>query len=651
MFRKIYFFTIIFLLLIPVFSISKEKPDKDLSGKHKKWLEEEVLYIITPTEKKVFSQLETDNEREMFIKAFWTHRDPTRGTQENEFKQEHYRRIQYANYNLGRNTPGPGWKTDRGRMYIILGEPRDVERHTGEAGIHKTEVWFYQELAQYGLPPAFNLIFFQKDGVGEYVLYSPTMDGPQALMANYFGDQTSHLQAFNSLKEISPSLAKVSMSLIPGESVTGWQPSLSSDMLIQKIYMVAEKQFKDRYAEKFLLYKDIVEVDYTANYIESDFVVRVIKEPAGIHFIHYIIELNRFSIEQFQNKYITQLEISGKVSDLKGRTIYQFERSIPVEFNKEQLDNITYRPFAFYDLFPMIPGNFKLSVLLKNEISKEFTSIEKDIFIPERITSPQISPLILGYDSNYNKAENMKPFKFANQQIYSRPMRIFLSQDILFVSFQVVGLNADLRQNAVLKFEILKNSEVMLTSEKKLSEYQERLNFLEQFSLQDFSPGYYQIAVRLFKYDDLLTSASERFEITSAQGFPRPWVQNSSFFPLSHPGYSLIMGKQYFNKGETEKARVELERAHQNQPDSQEISLPLANVYFIFKEYDKTKRILLPFEGSEDAKYGVLFLLGKTYHALGEFDKAIFLFDKAIDRFGINIFLLNSLGDCYFNLG
>jgi GWxTD domain-containing protein len=651
MVRKIYFFAIIFLLLIPAFSISKEKSDKDLSEKHRKWLEEDVLYIITPTEKKVFSQLESDKEREMFIKAFWTHRDPTSGTQENEFKEELYRRIQYANYNLGRNTPGPGWKTDRGRMYIILGEPKDIERHTGEAGIYKTEVWFYQELTQYGLPPAFNLIFFQKDGVGEYVIYSPTMDGPQALMANYFGDQSSHLQAFNSLRKISPSLAKISMSLIPGESATSWQPSLSSDMLIQKIYMVAEEQFKDKYAEKFLLYKDIVEIDYTANYIESDFVVRVMKEPAGMHFIHYIIELNKFSIEQFQNKYVTQLEINGKVSDLKGKTIYQFERSIPVEFNKEQLDNITFRPFAFYDLFPMIPGDFKLSVLLKNEISKEFTSIEKDIFIPERITSPQISPLILGYDSNYDKTENMKPFKFAHQQIYSRPMRIFLSQDKLFVSFQVLGLNADLGQNAVLKFEILKNSEVILTSGKKLNEYQERLNFLEQFSLQDFSPGYYQIAVRLFKDDDLLTSASERFEITSAQGFPRPWVQNSSFFPLSHPGYSLIMGKQYFNKGEIDIARVELERAHQNQPDSQAISLPLANVYFIFKEYEKTKRVLLPFAESEDVKYGVLFLLGKTHHALGEFDKAIFLFDKAIDRFGVNIFLLNSLGDCYFNLG
>lgn len=651
MLRKIYFFAVVFFLLIQAFSISKEKTDKDLSEKHRKWLEEDVTYIITPTEKDVFSQLETERERDRFIKAFWKHRDPTPETQENEYKKEHYRRIQYANNNLGRSSPGPGWKTDRGRMYIILGPPKDIEKYTGEAGIYNLEVWFYQEMTQYGLPSAFNLIFFQKGGVGEYVLYSPTEDGPQALMPKYFGDQASYLKAFKSLKKINPRLANLSMSLIPGESPTRGQPSMSSALLIQNIYTVAEEQFKDKYAEKFLLYKDTVDIDYTANYIDSDSVVRVRKEPAGIHFVHYIIELNRFSIEQFQNKYVTDLKINGKVSDLKGKTIYQFERSIPVEFNKEQLDNITYRPFAFYDLFPLIPGNFKLSVLLKNEISKEFTSIEKDVFIPEKITSPQISPIILGYESHYDKTENMKPFTFVNHKILCRPRRIFSSQDKLFVSFQVLGLNADLIRNAVFKFEILKNSEVMFTSEKKLSEYQERLNFLEQFSLKDFSPGYYKMVVSMVKDDSLIASESERFEITPAKGFPRPWVQNTSLFPASYPAYSLIIGRQYFSKGELEKARIELERAHKNQPNSQEISLTLANIYFISQEYGKAKKVLLPYVESEDAKYGVLFLLGKTHRVLGEFDKAIFLFNEVIERFGINTIILNSLGDCYFNLG
>lgn len=652
MLKKIYFFAIILFFFMPALSNSKEKSDtgQDLLEKHRKWIEEDVIYTITPIEKSVFFQLNTDREREIFIESFWKHRDPLPGTPENEYKTEHYRRITYVNANFGRNAPGPGWETDRGRTYIVLGEPNDVERFTGELGIYNTEVWFYQELAKFGLPAGFSLVFFQKDGIGEYVLYSPTVNGPQALMQNYFGDPTNYQLAIRSLRKLSPSLAKVSMSLIAGEPASMGLPSLSSDMLIQQIYTVPEKQFKDKYAEKFLQYKDIVEVEYSTNYIDSDFLVRVMREPTGLHFVHYIIELKKFSIEQYQDIYTTHLKINGMVSDLEGKIIYQFERSIPVEFDIEQLESITYRPFAFYDLFPMIPGNFRLSVLMKNEVSKEFTSIEKDIFIPEKITSPQMSPVVLGYESHFDSTENLEPFKFASQQIYCQPMNIFLPQDRLFVSFQILGLNQELTQNVDLKFEIRNETELMLTSVKKLSEYPDRMNVLEHFPLQDFSPGFYQVSVHLVKDNNTLHSENERFEITPAAGFPRPWTQTTSLSPISNPAYSLIVGRQYYNYGKTEKARIELERAHQNLPDSQEISLPLANVYFTFQEYEKSKKVLLPFAESEDAQYGVLFLLGKTHKALGEYDKAIFILDRTINRFGNNIFLLNSLGECYFRL-
>lgn len=652
MLRKIYFFTIILFFLMPALTKSKENSDtgQSLLEKHRNWIEEEVIYTITPIEKSVFFQLNTDREREIFIEAFWKHRDPSQGTPENEYKTEHFRRITYTNANFGRNAPGPGWKTDRGRTYIVLGEPNDIERHTGELGIYNSEVWFYQELVQFDLPAGFSLVFFQKDGIGEYVLYSPLADGPQALMQNYFGDPTNYQLAFRALRKLSRSLANVSMSLIPGEPASMGMPSLSSDMLIQQIYTIPEKQFRGKYAEKFLQYKDIVEVEYSTNYIESNFLVRVIRDPTGLHFVHYIIELKRFSIEQYEDTYKTHLKINGVISDIEGKIIYQFERAIPVEFDKDQLENITYRPFAFYDLFPIIPGNFRLSVLMKNEISKEFTSIEKDIFIPEKITSPQMSPLVLGYESHLDSTENLKPFKFASQQIHSQPMNIFLPQDRLYVSFQILGLNQELTQSVDLKFEIRNETELMLTSVKKLSEYPDQVNVLEHFPLQDFSPGFYQVAVHLVNDNNTLHSENERFEITPASGFPRPWTQTTSLSPISNPAYSLIVGRQYYNYGKTEKARIELERAHQNLPDSQEISLPLANVYFIFQEYEKSKQILLPFAESEDAKYGVLFLLGKIHKALGEYDKAIFILDKAINRFGNNIFLLNSLGESYFSL-
>ena len=95
----------------------------NLPERFQKWIDEEVVYIITPAERDVFLALHTDRERDLFIDAFWKHRNPAPGSRENEFRKEHYRRIAYANQHLGLDAPMPGWKTDRGRMYILLGEP------------------------------------------------------------------------------------------------------------------------------------------------------------------------------------------------------------------------------------------------------------------------------------------------------------------------------------------------------------------------------------------------------------------------------------------------------------------------------------------------------------------------------------------------
>ncbi len=100
---------------------------QELSGTYKKWLNQDVVYIITPEEKAAFKALSNDEERDQFIEQFWLRRDPTPDTPENEFKEEHYRRIAYANEHFAAGIPG--WKTDRGRIYIIWGPPDQIESH------------------------------------------------------------------------------------------------------------------------------------------------------------------------------------------------------------------------------------------------------------------------------------------------------------------------------------------------------------------------------------------------------------------------------------------------------------------------------------------------------------------------------------------
>ena len=210
--------TRIFVWLVLFFSIlipyhTQSSPTEEFPPKHQKWLEEEVVYIITPLEKDIFLQLESDRERAIFIEAFWNHRDPTATTAENEFKDNHYDRIRYADHNFGRSAPKQGWQTDRGRIYILLGKPNDIEKFFSEPGIYNTEVWFYQGMAEYGLPSDFYLIFFQRDGIGEYVLYKPSSDGPQSLLVGYMGNQTDFLSAYRSLKKNkSPSCSDIPLS-------------------------------------------------------------------------------------------------------------------------------------------------------------------------------------------------------------------------------------------------------------------------------------------------------------------------------------------------------------------------------------------------------------------------------------------------------
>ena len=118
---------------------------KELEGPYRKWLNEDVAYIITDEERQAFKRLATDEEKQSFIEQFWLRRDPTPGTAENEFKQEHYRRIAYANQRFGFESIA-GWKTDRGRVYIVHGPPDEIESHPSRG----EDAWLYHRIEGLG---------------------------------------------------------------------------------------------------------------------------------------------------------------------------------------------------------------------------------------------------------------------------------------------------------------------------------------------------------------------------------------------------------------------------------------------------------------------------------------------------------------------
>lgn len=647
-----FFFCIDLIVLSFIFAQVRQSP-KNLKEKYRKWLEEQVVYIITPKEKDVFLQLQTDREKDVFIEAFWKHRDPTPNTPRNEFEEEHFKRIDYANNWFGKDSPGPGWRTARGRIYITLGPPNSVERYENLSEIYPVIIWFYDGMMEYGLPNSFNVVFFKKGSIGEYRLYSPIKYGPQNLLIHYYGDMTEYTEAYYKLQEIEPSIAQISLSLLPGEAVQILSPSLASEVLISsKIPSAPYKKVKDSYAEKLLKYKDTVELEYTANYIENDSLVRVIRDRSGIFFVHYLIEPKRLSFEQYQNRFQSNLEINGQISDPKGNMIYQFERTIPIEFNSNQMDSIRNKLFSYQDMFPLAAGKYTFSSLMKNTVSKEFTSVEEEITIPEK-SGLRMSSLVLANRVNDNsqyKGKN-KPFLIGDKQLIPSPRNDFAKKDTLYVYFQIQGLTPALKEKGSLEFSIIKEGEKVYSSEKKIKDYPDPANIIEQFPLVDFPPAYYDIRISLQNGDRTeLLSQSAPFYISHLLYLSRPWVVSMPVASSEDPVTINILGNQFLKKGEEAKALSLLEEAYNKNPTSQKFAFDLSRVLFKAKEFQRIKQIASPFL-QDQKKFAFLQIVGQSCQALGEYSQAVAYYKEYLAHFGTNIPVLNSIGDCYYRLG
>jgi GWxTD domain-containing protein len=626
-----------------------------LPAQYKKWLDEEVVYIITRTERDVFQKLQTDKERDLFIEAFWKQRDPTPNSPENEFKTEHYRRLDYANHVFGRDSTRAGWRTDRGRIYIILGEPNDIQKFEGGLDVVPSEIWFYQDKAEFGLPPGFNVVFFKEHGHGEFRLYSPATDGPMALLTGMGGDPTDYLNAYLSLKDKEPNLAAVSLSLVPGEdSDTMGRPSLSSDMLIQKIESTPQRQVQVSYAEKFLKYKDIVEVEYSANYLDSEALVKVFQDASGIPFIHFALEPRRLSVNQYEDRFYSTLKLNGSLALPDGKIVYQYDRTIDLKFDEARMREVGGLPFDIQDLIPAVPGEYKLSVLVKNEVSKEFSTLEQTVRISPVGGGPQLTPPLLGYKLaklDAAQQKRLRAFQFGENVVYCQPNRVFLTKDTLIVAFQIIGLAEDLRPRAQVRFTFLRDDRPFKEIVRQAADWARLPDVIEEIPLTDFPPSHYGVQLSFLLDGREVAKTGEEFDVTYRDAIARPWAHSRVLPERDNPIFSHILGVELANLGRPDEALVYLEKAYRQKPDDPETVAVLAQIYMTRGEFVKITPLVEPFLGREKPAYEILYLAGLAYLGIGQFASAEAVLGRAMSRYGVNANLLNALGECYREQG
>ena len=664
-----------FILPLSLYSVQETR----LSKSHEKWLKEEVVYIISPAEKEVFLKLETDRERDNFIEEFWRQRDPTPGTKRNEFREEHYLKINFANQTFGRGTPVKGWRTDRGKFYIMLGRPASIQKYS-TFDIHPVEIWYYTGNPKLGQEPIFRLTFFKRGGVGVYEIYDPMRDGPKDLVPFHerypdtvqFGDQggmvldagsaadiqgMAHLvdgrdiQAYLLLKEnIGHELADASFSNFPGRK--GPTYKLPSAILIKEVETYPTKKINDDYAYEFLEHKAVVEVSYSVHYIGNQSKVDVLQHPSGMFFVNYTIVPGNLSVDLYKNKYFTNLQASLRVSDMEDKTIFQMKRGIPIELKKEELEAIGKRPFHLYDSFPIISGNYTFNLLLENTVSKEFTSFETTLRIPS-LGQLQIGSLILARNVKRDLpvGEIHRAYQVGDIQIYPTLNNTFMEKDKLHLFFQIYNLTPELKEEGTLKYIFFSEGQVSHTIERRIQEYESSRDFLEEISLEGLIPGRYALKVFLLgKNGNELLMESEEFRITETP-LPGSWVSAQTSPPADDPFYSNIIGTQHLNKGDMDQALQELSTAYEKEPETLDYALDYSRALLISKEFKKVRDILAPFVETKNMNFDLFYYLGEASKGINKYEEAINYYQNALSYRGNVVEILNSIGTCYLEHG
>jgi GWxTD domain-containing protein len=652
---------IILLLCVSVLlSGQKAKPDKvdikSLDQKCQDWLTL-VSYIILPQEKEVFLRLAIDRDRDLFIESFWRQRDPTPGTPENEYRDEHMRRWTYANEHYRRGAGRPGWMTDMGRIYIILGQPVSIERFEGNLGIVPCQAWTYYGDPKKELPSLFNLLFYQRGGAGEHRLYNPVVDGPYNLLQDKRNqDATDYMALYERIKELAPTLAEISLSIVPGEINPDYSPSVRNAMILADIYESPKKDVNPAYATHFLDYRGMVSTEYLTNYVDCDSNVSLIEDPqTGLTFLNFSMVPKSISIDYFEPKEQFYSSFKLDVSLRLGETIiFQYSRDLPFYFSKDDADRVRANGVSIEDSFPVAEGKYRLTVLLQNPIGKEFSILEKDITVSGDARGVQLGGPYLGYKAEQYQTGIHIPYKILDKKLLIDPKAIYSSADQIFFSFTVSNLEEELWSGGEVNVRI-KGLREKAPFEKSFSikladqAYNKLMVFEQSLPVQGIPPDYYDFRLTLSdRGGGVVDSKSANFIVSSEKAVPHP-IANAKGFPLSgRYFYFYMLANQYDKLNQNEKAEEFYQKAYALNPAYKEKVVDFANFLLKVNKFDQARQLIEGIRDVEKLRFDYYLLKGKSELGKGEYAEAINSLLEGNKIYNSDTRLLNALGFCFY---
>ena len=635
-----------------------------LPEQYRSWLEKEVVYIIDDKERDAFLDLQSVGEWEAFTKAFWKRRDPDRLTPVNEFKEEHYRRLEHANRVLGRESSVPGWMTDRGKMYIILGEPNDTDTFRSVPGLYPAELWFYLARPEKALPPMY-LLFFQDGHAGAYRLFNHVIDGPDKLMpASGFSSTGDRLEAYQLLQTISPDLAHASVTMRADRGGYGnvfdvESSSLDSMSLLADIYVSPHRRVDTRYVDDAERGRGVVESDYLFNYVPSAGTANVVPGPNGASFVHYSIEIEpqHLTLAKDDSTYFTTFELSGEVTTADGeRTILRLSKERFLTLTEAQFQQVSHRPFAYRSMFPLVEGDFNFRIVLKNRARSEYTIFETPIRVPERDGTPALSDPILLYENIARPdsgGDQYSAYHIGSLELDPNARRIYAIGETLVVYVPVE--NASAEDVLSMKIESLGPSgeigEGQPMTTRRLGDYRDA-QVVQSLSTEGLDGGHYRLVVDLnHQSGEPVESRSVDFDITPLTRVARPWSLSDSIDGTDAGPVLASLAEQYLNLGDMENAGEMFRRSLAETPGLTTPRIFLARVALDDDNPNKAIGLLEPALEENKDNVELLLTLADAYARVSDYELASELFEASIVLRRPTTTLLNALAACHAKLG
>jgi GWxTD domain-containing protein len=477
----------------------------ELKKAYKDWLEKDVVYIITDEERKAFKKLQTDEERERFIEEFWRRRDPDPDTDENEFKEEYYERVAYANEHFASGIPG--WKSDRGRIWIMYGKPDERETHPmggqydrpsyeggGSTSTYPFESWFYRYLA--GVGSGVEIEFVDPTGSGEYRL-ARNPDEKDALLhvpgagltlseqlglsdkssrvgnmggignANYTREQDSPFSRLTLLADLERP-PQVKFNDLAGLTST---PAIEDNPLSFDLRIDYFRQSDDRVITAFTIQTENKDL--------------VFQDSGGLQ--------------------QARMNIFAKITSVAGRRVGVFEDPVVTNATAEELADAKDRKSAYQKAMPLPPGTYKVDVIVR-DVTSGATGIRHQGFTVPRYDPQKLSTSTLVLASKLESMGDQPAvgqFVIGQVKVIPNVSAVYRRGEPVGVYLQIYNAGVDqttLRPSVDVEYALLKNGKELgkqAEDWRGMGNSGQRLTLARLIDTRGLANGDYEIQVRI----------------------------------------------------------------------------------------------------------------------------------------------------------